>query len=61
LPFSGIWGPVYRPTPVPNSLDISTNTNGFDSSSFGNIGYGFPTFGSYNSTITGFHTFGTFG
>ena len=45
VPFSGLWGPVPAPTPVPDSTQMSTNTNGFDSTSYGDIGYGFPTVG----------------
>ena len=61
FPFSGFWGPVQRPNPVPDSAAMSTSKNGFDDSSFGDIGYGYPTAGQYDPTITGFHTFGTFG
>jgi len=45
LPFSGFWGPVPRPTPVSDSSAMSTSKDGFDDSSFGDMGYGYPTAG----------------
>lgn len=45
LPFSGFWGPVPRPNPVSDSSTMSTSKDGFDDSSFGDMGYGYPTSG----------------
>jgi len=45
FPFSGFWGAVSRPNPVPDNSVMSTSQNGFDDSSFGDIGYGYPTSG----------------